>query len=179
MTRKAKQQTRENTNCKSSRRETTEKGAARRRRSGKRRGAGLGYDLLHMSSGVPGTCRSGAVRANTCPFPKRASLNTGYPTPFRRSLLLRTCELTSSARTMKEPLSFPIREKNFKLFDQNSPQGAKRLPISRSSNDLDWRTVILVLLWQSGTVNFIGILSSIYKGHKDLTFGSCFQYVSN
>ena len=70
----------------------------------------------NTSQETPGTHRSGATIVNKCPLPKGASLNTGYPTPFFRSLMLRTCERASSAGTINAPSSSPS------LFGQNSPQ---------------------------------------------------------
>ena len=84
----------------------------------------------NTSPGLPGTCRSGAVRANTYPFPKGASLNTRFCTPFLRSLMLRTCERTSSARTMKAPMSSPSGKRPSNFSAKTLHRGAKRFPIT-------------------------------------------------
>ena len=51
-------------------------------------------------------------------------------------------------------------------------RGANCFPISQSSSDLDWRTVMLVLLWQKQTINFIGDTIILVSGHKVLAFSS-------
>ena len=82
------------------------------------------------------------ARSNNCPFPSGASLNTGFPTPFLRSLMLRTCKRILSAGTMKVPVSSPSGKTSRYFVDKTFQRGANRLPISRSSRDFDWRTVM-------------------------------------
>ena len=54
----------------------------------------------------------------------------------------------------------------------------KLLTNSRSSSDLDWRTVIVVLSQQKGPVNFIRDTIIFISNNKVLTFASCFKYKS-
>ena len=80
----------------------------------KRRPSHIGRAILRQTaglskvlSGMPGTRRSGVARSNNCPFPNGARLNTGFPTPFLRSLMQRNGDRTLSAGTMKVPVSSP------------------------------------------------------------------------
>ena len=95
------------------------------------------------------TWKSGAVRANSCRFP-RTSLNTGFPTPFLRSLMLGTCARAPSAGKLKAPVSSPSGKGTLSFAARISHKGANCFPFSRFSSDPDWGTTILVLLWQNG-----------------------------
>ena len=87
-------------------------------------------------------------QVNNCPFPKGASLNTGFPMPFLRLLKLRICERASSAGTSKAPSSSPSGKRILSRSANTHHKGTNCFPISRSSSDLDWRTEIVVLALQ-------------------------------
>ena len=149
---KVRQRAKDNANCRVHRKRKRLKKRlppAKRRKSGEGRKGGNHTTCCNTSSRIPGTRRSGAVRANTCPFPLGASLNTGFHTPFLRSLMLITCERTSSAGTMKTSVSSPSRKRTLSFVAKTLPQGRKLFPNFPSSRDLDWRTVKLVLLRQN------------------------------
>ena len=79
-----------------------------RRGSGHHTLAVLVWERFRCTSGeTPGTDSSSVTRVKVCPLPREASLNTGSPIPFLRSLMLRTCERVSSAGTINAPSSFP------------------------------------------------------------------------
>ena len=61
----------------------------------------------NTSGEIPETDKSDETRVNNSPLPKEACLNTGFPIPFLRSLMLRTCARVSSAETMNAPSSSP------------------------------------------------------------------------
>ena len=115
-------------------------------------------------SGIPGTHRSGAKSVNNCPLPKGASLNTGFPTPFLRSLMLRTCERALSAGTTKVPSPSPSGKRILSCWANTLHRGAHCFPISRSSSELDWRTEITVFGVAERTVNFKGMNHLLYIG---------------
>ena len=67
----------------------------------------------------------------------RSKPETGFPNPFLRSYMLRTCARKPRAGTARLPLS-PLSGKISCDFGVNTfPDGAKRIPISRSSGDLE------------------------------------------
>ena len=131
---------------------------ARRRKSGEAKGrpshigrAGLKDDpLQHFTGNTRNTQKSGATRVNNCPLPRGASLSTSFPTPFLRSLMLRTCERASSAGTMNAPSSSPSGKRILSWSANTFHNGANCFPISRSSSDLDRRTEIVVSALQKG-----------------------------
>ena len=131
----------------------------------------------NTSSRISRTCRSIAMRANTCPFPNGASLNSGFPTPFVRSSL-RICDRKLSAKTMNVFVSSPSKKKILSFSVKTFHGGANCFPNCRTSNDLDWRTVILVLPWQSGTINFVGDTIILVSVHQVLTFSFRLEYES-
>ena len=103
----------------------------------------------NTSSKISRTCGLGAMRANTCPFPNGASLNSGFPTPFVRSLL-RTCDRKLSAKTLNAPVSSPSKKRTLSFSVKTFHRGANCFPNCRTSNDLDWLTVIIgsaVAIW--------------------------------
>ena len=79
---------------------------------------------------------------------KRSKLNTDFPIPFLRSLMLRTCERASSAGMMNAPSSSPSGKRIFNWLAKILYDGANCFPISRSSIDLDWCTAIVELVQQ-------------------------------
>ena len=89
-------------------------------------------------------------------FPRRTNLKTGFPSPFLRSFKMRTCDLTSTARTMIVPVSF-LPGKFFELCCENFDQKRKSisdflvfkyLGLANSDNGS------AVAQW---TINFLGI----------------------
>ena len=112
---------------------------------------------------TPGTDSSGVTRVNVCPLPSEASLNTGFPTPFLRSLMLRTRERASSAGADECTFVISIREENFKFVSQFSPQRRKLF-----SN-------LSVFKWFGLADNDIWVSIILISSNKVLTFGSCFK----
>ena len=85
--------------------------SARRRKSGEAKGrpshigrGGLRDDLLQHSIRDTRNTQIRRSESKHLSVSKWKSLKTGFPTPFLRSLMLRTCEWTSSAGTMKAPV---------------------------------------------------------------------------
>ena len=141
----------DNTRCRTHRNgKPRKKGASTGQAAEKRGGKRAAMTCCNTSQGKAGTHRSGATRANNCPHPKEGILNTGFPMPFRRSLMLRTCERASSAGTINAPSSSPSGKRNLSCSAKNYHKGATCFPISQSSSDLDCRTVIVVLAQQNG-----------------------------
>ena len=70
----------------------------------------------NTSGSTPGTDSSSVRGVNVCPFPRGASLNTSFPTPFLPYLMLRTCERVSSAGMMNAPSS-SLLGKKFELVN--------------------------------------------------------------
>ena len=74
--------------------------------------------------------------------------------------MLRTCECVSSAGTINAPPSYPSGKRILSWSAIAHHRRAHCFSISRSSSDLDWRTVIVVLAQQKGR--------SISKGYNHL-----------
>ena len=98
-----------------------------------------------------------------------------FSTPFLRSKMLRICERTSSAATMKVSLASRSGKISCSFVDKTFQRGAKRLQISRSSSDLDWRTFDVGTGNSKWTINFVGDSIICVSCHKVLTFVSCFE----
>ena len=101
------------------------------------------------SSEMLGSHGPGALRSKGWSCPGGASLQTGFSTPFLRSKMQGICERASSAST-KNYLASRSGKISWTFAPKPSHRSAIRLPIYRSSSDLDWRTVILVLVLQNG-----------------------------
>ena len=157
---KATPRVKDNTRCKTHRNGKPRKKAprpARRRKSGEARGRPSYIDLVGLRENtlqhVRRNTRDRQLRctsAHVCPFPRGASLNTGFSIPFLRSLKLRTCERVLSAGIMNAPSSSLLGTRISSWSANSLHKGANCFPISRSSIDLDRRTMIVVLTLQKG-----------------------------
>ena len=111
---------------------------ARRRKSGEAKGrpshigrADLRDDLLQHSIRNARNTQIRSSKSKQLSVYKVTSLNTGFPTPFLRSLMLRTCARAPSAGTIKAPVSSASGTRTLPHKGENC------FPISRFSSDLD------------------------------------------
>ena len=109
-------------------------------------------------------------RSNVCPLPSGANLKTSFPIPFLLSLMLRICERASSAGRKKTPSSSPSGKRTLSWSANSLHKGTNCFPISRSSIDLDWRTLIVELVQQRGLLIAQGIPSSSNRATKSWHF---------
>ena len=118
------------------------------------------------------TDSSGVTRVNVCPLPRGASLNTSLPIPFLRSLMLRTCERVSSRWDDENTFVISIREENFELVSQLSPQRCNLFSNVSVFNGFGLADSNSCFDAAKVTVNLIGDAIFFLSDNKVLTFGS-------